>query len=379
MDHGSTGVIAEVVGNGARSSGLESATTGDDGAGMPPDANAPLPVRQPARRLVSDFVALVVCAALFLLFAAIAANGLAPGEVAVFRAVNQLPDFLYVVIWPFMQYGVIVTTPLLGLLALGLRRYRLSAAVFTAGVGVYLLAKVVKQVVQRGRPDALIRDVIEREPFGASFGFPSGHAAVAGALTVVGTDALRGRWRWVPAGLLGMVFVGRTYVGGHLPLDLVGGSLLGASAGYLAVLVVGRPGSGQATAAPLVAKSAPHSGARASSPFARHPGDIVRVATGILVLAATAVAVQRDTLSIFERDLFRLVNDLPEGMAPAVYAVMQLGNLVAGPIVAAGVATVARLRRMALDLSRRRAGDGRSASPTLERRGHASSARRSPS
>ena len=30
---------------------------------------------------------------------------------ALFEAINGLPDWLYVAIWPFMQYGVFITIP----------------------------------------------------------------------------------------------------------------------------------------------------------------------------------------------------------------------------------------------------------------------------
>jgi undecaprenyl-diphosphatase len=74
-----------------------------------------------------------------------------------------------------------------------------------------------------------------------SLGFPSGHAAVAAALTVVVTPYLSGRWRYVPITLLAIVLVGRLYVGAHLPLDLVGGAALGIAAGSAANLIVGVP------------------------------------------------------------------------------------------------------------------------------------------
>jgi glycosyltransferase 2 family protein len=74
-----------------------------------------------------------------------------------------------------------------------------------------------------------------------SIGFPSGHIAVAAALTMVVTPYLRGRWKFVPATLVLVVAIGRTYVGAHLPLDLVGGAALGASAGAFANLIIGTP------------------------------------------------------------------------------------------------------------------------------------------
>ena len=72
------------------------------------------------------------------------------------------------------------------MIALNLRRVRLAAAMAIAGVGVYLLARIVKELVKRGRSEALIGNIEARETFAAgSLGFPSGHVAVAAALTVM--------------------------------------------------------------------------------------------------------------------------------------------------------------------------------------------------
>jgi undecaprenyl-diphosphatase len=110
----------------------------------------------------------------------------------------------------------------------------------TAGVGVYYLAKAIKEVVQRGRPEALIDGINGRETFAdGSLGYPSGHAAVAGALTVVVTPYLRGRWRWLPISLLAIVMFGRMFVAAHVPLDLIGGAAMGVAAGAIANLIVG--------------------------------------------------------------------------------------------------------------------------------------------
>ena len=165
-------------------------------------------------------------------------------EVTIFRVVNDLPQALYTVVWPFMQYGTFVTIPALAVFALLFRRYRLALALALAGVGVYLLALVVKQIVARGRPDALLAGVEEREVFGAgSLGFPSGHAAVAAALTVVVAAHLSVRWMIAALVLWTIVAFGRIYVGAHLPLDVIGGAALGAVAGSAVNLIV-RPRRG---------------------------------------------------------------------------------------------------------------------------------------
>jgi len=144
-----------------------------------------------------------------------------------------------------MQFGVFVTIPILIVVALVMRRTRLAAAMAIGGIGVYFLAKVAKGWVDRSRPGALLADVTEgRETFASgSLGYPSGHAAVAGALTVILTPYLPARWRWLPLLLIAIVFVGRLYVGAHLPLDLLGGAALGAAAGCAANLIVGVPSS----------------------------------------------------------------------------------------------------------------------------------------
>jgi undecaprenyl-diphosphatase len=69
----------------------------------------------------------------------------------------------------------------------------------------------------------------ERETFDVgSLGFPSGHAAVAAALTFVVWRHLGPRWGAAALGVALIVMLGRMYVGAHLPLDLVGGAALGA-------------------------------------------------------------------------------------------------------------------------------------------------------
>lgn len=81
----------------------------------------------------------------------------------------------------------------------------------------------------------------------------------------------------------------------------------------------------------------------------RHPVDLVRVLLGLAVFGIGFLIAQRGELPIFERDLFRIVNDLPEIVFPIVWAVMQLGNVVAVPVVA-GVAALTGRFRMARDL-----------------------------
>ena len=93
----------------------------------------------------------VLCAAVVVLLATmpVARAELATLEASIFRAVNDLPEGLYTVVWPFMQYGTFITIPALAVIALLFRRFRLALAIALAGVGVYLVALVVKGVADR--------------------------------------------------------------------------------------------------------------------------------------------------------------------------------------------------------------------------------------
>ncbi len=81
----------------------------------------------------------------------------------------------------------------------------------------------------------------------------------------------------------------------------------------------------------------------------RLPTDLVRVALGLVVLGTGVLVAQRGRLSLVERDLFRLVNDLPAVVMPGVWVVMQLGNVLAVPTLAL-LAALGRRLRAARDL-----------------------------
>lgn len=181
----------------------------------------------------------VAASVAFAVSTAVASRGdPAQWELDVFRAINDLPDWLYFVIWPFMQYGVFVTIPIAAVIAWLLRERRLSILLAVSGVSIYLLAKVVKRIADRGRPDAYLDMVHEREEFAAgSLGYTSGHAAVAATIATITVAHLPRPWREISIVLVGIVAFGRMYVGAHLPLDLVGGIVMGVAAGTGATIV----------------------------------------------------------------------------------------------------------------------------------------------
>jgi membrane-associated phospholipid phosphatase len=162
-------------------------------------------------------------------------------EAAVFRALNATTVLPFVLVWPVMQLGNVLVVPCAAAVAAAFRRWRLAAGLLLAGAGVYLLAKVVKGEVPRGRPDGLLSDVVIRGTAALGRGYVSGHAAVVTSLLVVA-------WPWLgrPARigctvLVVAVCLARVYVGAHLPLDVVGGAALGLAVAGGVRLVLGHP------------------------------------------------------------------------------------------------------------------------------------------
>jgi undecaprenyl-diphosphatase len=192
------------------------------------------------RRL--DIALMVVGATVLVGSALLAERGVYGWEVAIFQAVNGLPGSLRPLLWVLNQYGTAITIPVATVVALAFRRWVLAAALAMSGVTVYLLAKVIKGYVGRGRPSGLVESVVEREPFSPeSLGYPSGHAAVAWAITIIVLAFMGRPWRRVAIVLAIVVPVVRMYVAAHLPLDLIGGAALGVFVASAVSLVLRVP------------------------------------------------------------------------------------------------------------------------------------------
>jgi len=159
-------------------------------------------------------------------------------ERGIFRGVNDLPVFLYRPIWVVMQFGNGAAIPVVAVIALVARRFRLALGLGVAGLAVYFLDKGAKLVVVRHRPPQLLDDVRVLGGMATGRGYPSGHAAVAFALATIAWLWFGRRWRWYffPAAIV--VCVARVYVGAHFPLDVVGGAALGLAGGALFGLVL---------------------------------------------------------------------------------------------------------------------------------------------
>jgi glycosyltransferase 2 family protein len=217
-----------------------------------PDTHTPnTPDRQPRPRAYVRHpgdVLRVVLGALILLatMTAIHQHRIGVREANLFRLINDLalPSWTRWPVWGVMQLGVIGAVPLVAGLALLTRRIRLAAYAALAGGTIYLVAKLVKEFVQRGRPQTLLEGVYIFDVPDRGLGYVSGHSAVVVALATVASPFLGRRARRVAWVLAALVCVARIYVGSHLPLDVLGGAALGWAAGSLVLLVFGAP-SGQ--------------------------------------------------------------------------------------------------------------------------------------
>jgi undecaprenyl-diphosphatase len=172
--------------------------------------------------------------------AMLARRPITQSEIRTFREANELPGGVYRAIWIPMQYGTFGTVPAVAALALARRRPRLAVAIAAGGTAAWALAKAVKPMVDRGRPASVLGGVSLRGAEEGDKGFPSGHAAVSVALTVMVWPSAPNGWRATLAALAGFVPFARMYVGAHLPLDVVSGSALGLAIGSAVNLAISR-------------------------------------------------------------------------------------------------------------------------------------------
>jgi membrane-associated phospholipid phosphatase len=163
-------------------------------------------------------------------------------ERSVFEAINGLPEFLEPPMRLAQFLGVLVVGPVVAIVALVLRRWRLALAAILVTVGKLAAERTVWQYVSRQRPGVTQPNAIVRGGTATSgVAFVSGHVILVTALAWVITPYLRGAWRFAPWVVVAIVSFARIYLGAHNPLDVVGGIGLGIAVGAVVNLIVAVP------------------------------------------------------------------------------------------------------------------------------------------
>jgi glycosyltransferase 2 family protein len=160
-----------------------------------------------------------------------------PWEAGVFRAVNGLPDSWHLPAWVIMQLGTFGAVPTAATAAWLAGDGELAGRLLASGTSAWGLAKLVKQVVRRPRPVALLPGTRRRGREAAGLGYLSGHAAVSVALGAAAVPRLGPVGRALALSAVPLVGLTRIYVGAHLPLDVAGGAALGLAVGATVQLV----------------------------------------------------------------------------------------------------------------------------------------------
>lgn len=175
----------------------------------------------PRTRLVTG------CAGLALTALMVRQDRVGRRETRVFRAVNDLPDSLFVPAWVVMQLGNLAAAPAAAGAALAARERRMARRLLVGGTASWALSKVVKKGIRRPRPALLLPDAHRRGQDATGLGYLSGHTAVAVALGAAALPRLHGPARAAVLTAIPVVGLCRIYVGAHLPLDIVGGACMG--------------------------------------------------------------------------------------------------------------------------------------------------------
>lgn len=169
----------------------------------------------------------LVAIPIFLLGALVAESGAGPIEVSIFRVFNSLGEWLLIPFLIISLFGTIGASIIIAIIVAARHRYAAALKIFIGSTAAYLTAYGLKQLNIRARPYEFLSNVNIREDSMGTYGFPSGHAAVATVLAITAYQYLPKKWHRPVTILALLVCASRLYLGVHLPMDLVGGFAIG--------------------------------------------------------------------------------------------------------------------------------------------------------
>lgn len=159
-----------------------------------------------------------------------------------FLLVNERSDAWRAPLWGAQLLGVLGTPLVVAGGALLLRQWRLAAAlVLLVPLKLVVERGVLKELVHRERPGTTIPGAVLRDVPSAGDSFPSGHAIIAFGVAVLLLPYLGRRWQVAVIALAVLNSVARVYLGGHAPLDVVGGAAAGVALASALNLLLGVP------------------------------------------------------------------------------------------------------------------------------------------
>ena len=148
-------------------------------------------------------------------------------EISIFRFFHNLPEFLHPFFFFITQLGSIFMLGAVVVLYLYKKHYHIVIRLLMSGTLAYLLTGFAKDIWGRARPNDILLDVTSLDYIVRGPGFPSGHMALATAMSFTVAYYLPKNLRIiVPIWVIG-VGMSRMYLGIHFPLDIIGGFAIG--------------------------------------------------------------------------------------------------------------------------------------------------------